>query len=301
MASKRKIIRVGAHQLSWGTSLTTTRQILDQMETAKELGCGAFEAFLSGNFGPRKSHVLETVSTTAQKIGLTTIGCAIIRNGIDGDPLSTDETLRRKAVKAIKQYIQDTRCIGSSLLVGPLANVLGKPEAQPPTQAELKAGVETFRQIAETARRNNIRVAIEPLQWGEMPWPNTVQEVLKFISRVEKPAGIPKSALGVLFDIFHALRMEENYLDALKMLLDAGKLFHIHVAGPGRTPPRINQHIDWKKIIEMIQKAKWNGDITIESFGQECDLPLAVVGPGKRPPAREVIASGVETLQKAGL
>ncbi len=298
MASKGKIIRVGAHQLSWGTSLTSTKEILSQIRTAKRLGCGAFEVFLSGGPGP---HILEVISTTTKEIGLTPIGCAIIRNGIDGDPLSTKKTIRRKAVKAIEQYIDNTCQIGSSLLVGPLANVLGNPEAQPPTENELKAGVNTFRQIAAVANYNNVRVAIEPLRWDEMPWPNTVKEVLDFIKRVEKPAVTPKGVLGVLFDIFHALRMEENYLDALEMLLKAGKLFHIHIAGPGRTPPRIDQHIDWREIIKKLKKAKWNGNITTESFGKECDLPLAVVGTRTRPPARKVIASGVETLKKAGL
>lgn len=303
MSGERKGVKIGAHQLSWGTNLGSKDAVLSRMKTAKELGCKVFEVFLSGTFELPRSCPQRIVASSARQIGLKPIGCAIIRNGIDGDPLSTDERERKKAEKAISKHIDDTHLIGSSLLVGPLANVLGRPEEEvhSPTQEELKAGIKTFYQVAQVASANGVKVAIEPLQWNEIAWPNTIKNVLDFIICVEKPAKIPKGVLGVLFDIYHALRMEENWEDSLQMALNSGRLFHIHIAGPRRTPPRMDQHIDWKEMVRRIKQAGWEGSITIESFGEECDLPFAVVGPGKRPPAIKVIATGVETLREAGL
>ncbi len=288
-------ITVGAHSLSWGTSLPQ-EAMLQRAEKAKNLGCGAFEVFLSGNLGPTSA-----IKEATRRYGLTPIGCAVIRDGIDGDPLSTDEESRRKAEGAIAQYIYQTRDIGSSLLVGPLANVLGKPNALFPTDKEKKAGIYTFRSIAKIASTNRVKVAIEPLQWGEMPWPNRVEQLLDFIDSVEEADGIPKGILGILFDVYHALRMEENWLEALKLALRSRKLFHIHIAGPNRTPPWKGQHISWKRMIRLLKKEGWRGAITIESFGEECDLPFTVTGPGGRPPAETVISAGVDTLNWAGL
>lgn len=288
-------IEIGAHMLSWGTNLP--QEIMFQRaEQVKKLGCGAFEVFLSGNLGPASA-----IKEAVKKFGLTPIGCAVIRNGIDGDPLSTDEETRLKAEGAIAQYIYQIRNIGGSLLVGPLANILCKPNAHYPTVEESLAGISTFRSIVKVASSNRVKVAIEPLQWVEMPYPTWVQQVLDFIWTVEGGDGVPTGVLGILFDVYHALRMEENWLKALKKVLTAGRLFHVHVAGPNRTPPRIGQHISWTKLISALRNTGWNGTITIESFGEECDLPFVVTGPGKRLPAEQVIATGVATLQKAGL
>lgn len=288
-------IKIGAHQLSWGTSLP--QEIMFQRaEQVRKLGCGAFEVFLSGQIAPPS-----IIKEATKKAGLIPIGCAIIRDGIDGDPLSTDEVIRVQAVKAIEQYITVVHDMGSTLLVGPLANILAKPGARPPTDEELEAGVETFRNIARFANSKGVKVAIEPLQWSEISWPNTVEDVLTSIDNAEATGDVPKHTLGVLFDIYHANRMEENWQRALEVVLQTKKLFHVHVAGPNRTPPQVNQHIDWWTMVRILKKANWDGIMTIESFGAECDLPYEVVGPGERLPAKEVIALGRVTFQSVGL
>lgn len=291
--NKKKIL-IGGHQLSWSTSIAP-EDILPRAEKIKESGCEAFEFFLNTDSLPTS-----VIKGTMEKVGLTPIGCAIIREEIEGDPLSTDEVLRRRCEEAIEKYITWTCDMGGSLIVGPLANVLGRKDARCPTQKELEAGIKTFRNVAVFAKSKEVKVAIEPLQWSKMPWPNTVNDVLAFIDYVERGNNIIKGVLGVLFDIYHAIRMEENWQSALQLALNARKLFHVHIAGPNRTPPKLGQHIGWRTIISTLKEAGWEGTITIKSFGRECDLPFAVVGPGERPPAEEVIKTGVETLRTIG-
>lgn len=288
-------IKIGAHQLSWGTQIAE-EDVFPRAKKAKELGCEAFEFFLNADPfpGPKIKQVME------QQVKLTPIGCAVITEE-DGDPLSTDRELRLKAKKAIETFIERTCAMGGSLLVGPIANVLGRKDARPPTQKQLEAGVEIFRELAMFAKLRQVRIAIEPLQWSEMPWPNTVQDVLVFIDYVEQENNFLRGVLGVLFDIYHANRREENCYSALKLALNTRKLFHMHVAGPNRTPPRPEQHIDWASIMFLLKQSAWSGTITIESFGEECDLPYAVVGPGERLPAEDVIRTGVATLKTLGL
>lgn len=288
-------MRVAAHQLSWGTSITP-EDVLSRAKKIKELGCEAFEFFLNTDPFPASA-----IKEAMEKVGLTPIGCAVIGGEIDGDPLSTNEVVRRKSEKAIEKYITRTCDMGSSLLVGPLANVLGRENARCPTPGEITAGIRTFANVARTASQKGVKVAIEPLQSSEMPWPNTVRDVLNFINQVEQSGGAPKGVLGVLFDIYHANRMEEDWPSALQLALNARKLFHVHVAGPNRTPPKIGQHIGWRTLLSTLKEARWKGTITIESFGKECDLPFAVVGPGERLPAEKVIATGVATLISIGV
>lgn len=289
MAQKRIVI--GAHQLSWGTTLTK-ETVISWMEAAKKLGCGAFEVFLSGKVSCSPA----TIRAVAERFGLRVIGLPIMTS--DSDPLSVINP--KKAIDALKKHIRAVYRMSGTLVVGPLANVLGRTDAVP-NEKQYQACVNTFAEVSLFAGRHGIGVAIEPLQWSEMAWPNTCGQVVQLIRDVENVRGAPKGVLGVLFDVYHALRMEEDWPASLKSLLAQDLLFHVHVAGPGRTPPRITQHIDWKQMIGQLKKAKWGGTITIESFGKECDLPLSVVGPGSRLPAQEVIREGVETLRQAGL
>lgn len=293
--NKKKIL-IGGHQLSWGTSITS-KDVLLRAKKIKELGCGTFEFFLN----TADSLPTSAIKGAMEKVGLTPIGCAIIREGIEGDPLSTDEVIRIRSEVAIKKYVTWTHDMGGSLLVGPLVNVLGREDARWPTQEELEAGVKTLTNVAVFAKSKKVRLAIEPLQWSEMPWPNTVQEVLAFIDYVERDNNVIKGVLGLLFDIYHANRMEENWPSALQLALNARKLFHVHIAGPNRTPPQLGQHIGWRTLTSTLKEAGWEGTITIESFGKECDLPFAVVGPGERLPAEEVIKTGVSTLKSIGV
>lgn len=290
-------IRIGGHQLSWGTTLKA-EDIHPIAKKIKSLGCDAFELFLNG-FG--NAFPAATIRTVAAENKLSIIGCAVILPGVDGDPLSTRKATREKAEKKISDWVFNLNSVNSFLLVGPLFNVLGKKGAKEPTDLNLEAGLKTFRNIASYAYTKGVRIAIEPLKWTEMPWPNNVRQVLDFIKIIEEPANVPNGVFGVHFDIYHALRMEENWKKSLKRVLEADRLYHVHVAGPNRTPPRRNQHISWKRLINILKEFGWKGFITIESFGDECDLPFAVVGPGNRPPAEEVIATGVNTLRRSGL
>lgn len=289
-------IEKGAHSLSWGTKLKP-EDVFPRLKVAKALGCQAFEVYLGGDFSEDLASELQHV---AHGTGITLVGCGVILEG-QGDPLSTNEEVREKAVGTIKEYITLVQKMGSDLLVGPLANVLARSDPHFPTDAELDAGVRTFREVASFAELSKVKVAIEFLQDGEMVWPSNTKHLLDFIEQVEQKDGVPREGLGVLFDVFHANRMEENMYRALQMVLDAGRLLYMHAAGPARTPPEKGQHISWKRIATILKKAKWAGTVTTESFGKECDLPPQTTGYGTRLPAVDVIAAGVETFRWAGL
>lgn len=289
MAKERIVI--GAHQLSWGTALTR-EDLIRWMDIAQRLGCGAFEVFLSGksSCGPA------TIGAVATRFGMKVIGLPVMT--LQTDPLSiTHPTL---AADALKNCIKAVHGMGGSLVAGPLANVLGRT-GEGPNGKQYAACINTFGQVAKTAQRLGVRLAIEPLQWSEIAWPNTCQQVIRLIRDVEETQKVPKGVFGVLFDIYHALRMEEDWSDSLSTLLAEDLLFHVHVAGPNRTPPRTMQHINWQRLVGQLKSAEWRGAVTIESFGRECDLPLSVVGPGDRLPAKKVIQTGVKTLRQAGL
>jgi sugar phosphate isomerase/epimerase len=296
MAGKKKI-EICGHSLSWGTSITP-EQIIERAGIIKGLGCGGFELFMNGlgNEFPK-----EVIAQAAAESELQIVGCAVFTPDDEADPLSEDAGQRAKASELMVKWIDQLSSVGGGLLVGPLCGVLGRPDPAMPTVSQLATCGDLFGEVAKHAKDKGVRIAIEALQWVESPWPITVAETIEFIvSRVEI-AGAPRDTVGMLFDIYHALRMEENYLKALEQLLKSGKLFHFHAAGPNRTPPDRRQHIEWAKMMALLKEHNWEGLVSIESFGNQCDLPFAVVGPGNRPEASRVIGKGVLTLNNAGL
>jgi sugar phosphate isomerase/epimerase len=295
---------IGAHQLSWKSSVEP-EQIMEIAKFASKAGCGAMELFMNG-FQTFPEHAIVQALKEQE---LLMAGCGVIlpkseNYDGDGDPLSTDETQRRRAKNRIITFINWLRNAQIKInrerdcvLAGPLLSVLGQKDAKEPTTKNFEAGLITFREVAKYAQSRHIKIAIEPLQWSETIWPCQANQVIDFIKNVESVGGVAKGQLGILFDIYHALRMEENWADTLRMVLSENRLFHVHVAGPKRTPPDINQHIDWKLMMKILfSEFNYDGIITIESFGAECDLPPEVIGPGNRPPANTVITKGVETL-----
>lgn len=111
----------------------------------------------------------------------------------------------------------------------------------------------------DTAEKYGVRIAIEPLNYDETNFINTVSEGLEICKAADNPN------VGVLADFYHIYRTGET-LDAVKK---AGNLlFHVHLARPDNDrgvpyePSDIDACKKWKSALEA---AVYNGRLSLEA------------------------------------
>lgn len=118
---------------------------------------------------------------------------------------------------------------------------------------------EIFNICGDTAEKYGVRIAIEPLNYDETNFINTVSEGLEICKAIDN------SNVGVLADFYHIYRTGET-LDAVK---NAGKLlFHAHLARPDNdrgVPFESSDIAACKKWKSALEEAGYNGRLSLEA------------------------------------
>jgi len=106
--------------------------------------------------------------------------------------------------------------------------------------------VEAFQECCQAAAKDNVKLALEPINRYETSLINTVAEGLALIEKVDA------ENFGLLLDTFH-MNIEEP--DIYKSMQICGKrIFHFHVADSNRWYPGAG-HLDFKRVSEKL--CKW--------------------------------------------
>lgn len=166
------------------------------------------------------------------------------------------------AAEYIKSLISIMPELGSQTLIGPIYSSVGRAEA---TKEEIyekqwQTVVSHLKDIAAYAVKQNVKIAVEPLNRYETDFINTCDQVLRLIDDVNN------DALMLMLDTFHT-NIEEK--DTAQAILKAGnKLLHLHACGCDRGTPG-NDHIQWPAIFAALEEIGFSGDIVIESFTKD--------------------------------
>jgi len=102
-----------------------------------------------------------------------------------------------------------------------------------------------------------VKVALEPVNKGQTDIFNTCAETLSFIDR----AGSPN--VGVLYDTFNADLAEDDPVNALKGVMDSGKLLHFHIADTDRLVPGLGK-IDFASHLRVLKEGSYKGFLSGE-------------------------------------
>jgi 5-keto-L-gluconate epimerase len=110
---------------------------------------------------------------------------------------------------------------------------------------------------AERAWSLGVRLAIEPLNRYETDLIRNTDEGLTFLSQADHPG------LGLLLDTFHVNIEETSWTTPFSRVIQAGKLFHVHLGDNNRLFPG-QGIIDFPAIFRVLRESDYRGYLSAE-------------------------------------
>ncbi|MGH7578228.1 MAG: sugar phosphate isomerase/epimerase family protein [Longimicrobiales bacterium] len=184
--------------------------------------------------------------------GLRCWGSVTLMLGDRGLP-AKDPAKREKSVQYCKDVITMVRELeGYEITIVP--GTVGKIVADATPEEEWQWAVEGMKEIADHARREGIKIAVEPINRFET----------YFITRGAQAYALAEATgpdIGVCLDAFH-LNIEEE--DPYQTIIDcADRLVDFHVADTNRMPAG-HGHWDWAKLVDTLRSVGYDGALTAE-------------------------------------
>jgi D-psicose/D-tagatose/L-ribulose 3-epimerase len=195
---------------------------------------------------------------------LTCTICAILPAGVN--PISPDADIRRRSVSHLKDCVAAAAELGAPLLGGPLLVPIGYFTGHRPTEDDWKWAVEALQDLTPLLSEYQIDLSIEPVNRSETFFVRTAADALRLCDAVDHPN------VGVTIDTFHANIEEKSITTALELL--GSRLKHIHLSENDRGTLG-SGHIDFKAVVQSLERVNFDGFIVVEGFGYSMDEPDA--------------------------
>lgn len=188
--------------------------------------------------------------------GLECTFCSVIPSGMS--VISDDATVRAKTRVHLENCIKVAAEAGSHLIAGPIYSPVGYLPGRRRNGDEWKRAVECYQSLGDVLSKQKVALAIEPLNRFETYFLNTAEDAAALCEAVANPA------IGVLFDTFHANIEEKDVASACRCV--GRHLRHVHTCENDRGTPGTG-HVDWPGLFRVLRELKYDGWLTIESFG----------------------------------
>jgi D-psicose/D-tagatose/L-ribulose 3-epimerase len=243
-------MRYGLNMLLWTTELTTTH--LPVLERLRAIGYDTIEVPVFETSDPDGYGRL---GERMRAMGLAPLAIAAL--GPEANPIADDPAVRAAARAKLAAVLDCASALGAPILSGPYHSALGVFSGAMPTPAEFDRAAEALARLAEAARGQNIRLAIEPLNRFECYLLNDAATAASFARRVGHGAGI-------LYDTFHAHIEEKNSAAAIAA---AGRdIALVHISENDRSTPGAGQ-VRWSENFAALKAAGYDGPLVVEAFG----------------------------------
>jgi D-psicose/D-tagatose/L-ribulose 3-epimerase len=188
--------------------------------------------------------------------GLECNACSVL---VDGLSLISDQPdVRRRARQQLENIAKAAAEGGVGIVCGPLYSPVGYLPGRRRTDDEWKWAVEGFQSLGDTLTDCNVTFAIEPLNRFETFFLNTAEDAARLAAEINHPK------IGILFDTFHANIEEKNIAAGYRTV--GPYLKHVHTCENDRGIPG-SGHVEWKEVFQELRNLKYDGWLTIESFG----------------------------------
>jgi D-psicose/D-tagatose/L-ribulose 3-epimerase len=243
-------MKFGVNTFIWTVSFT--KENLPLLPVIKQNGFDGVEVSL---FKPADFAAADIRKGTEAN-GLECTICSVITK--DLSLISDDADVRRKTITHLKDCAKAASEAGAKLIAGPLYSPVGYLPGRRRTTDEWKRAVEGYQSVASTFAAHGVTMAIEPLNRFETYFLNTAADAAELCDQVNHPS------IGILFDTFHANIEEKNIADGYRTV--ARHLKHVHTCENDRGIPGTG-HVEWKSVFEALAEIKYDGWLTIESFG----------------------------------
>jgi D-psicose/D-tagatose/L-ribulose 3-epimerase len=196
------------------------------------------------------------IRKAAEKNGLERTVCSVLPGELS--LISPDAQVRRKTVAHMSECFEACAEAGAKLIAGPLYSPVGYLPGRRRTADEWKNAVDGYQQLGPVLAANGVTACIEPLNRFETYFLNTTEDAVKLCAEIDHPN------VGILWDTFHANIEEKDPAKALRTT--GGFLKHVHTCENDRGTPG-SGHVDWKGVFGALRDMKYDGWLTIESFG----------------------------------
>jgi sugar phosphate isomerase/epimerase len=167
--------------------------------------------------------------------------------------LHADQSVARQAQQRLEELIRFAGTVGAPVVT--IGSFRGRINSVGEDARDRLAGI--LREAGQHAESNKVRLALEPLNRYESDFLYTVEETLEFLEYVHHPS------VGVLIDTYQANIEEASRTDPFLKAIQAGKLFHVHIADNNRLPPGFGM-IDFAVIVKTLDSAGYTGFLSAE-------------------------------------
>ena len=243
-------MKFGVNTFIW--AMEFDRSLLPLLPRLKEHG---FDGVQLPLFRP-KDFIAAEIRKGTEANGLECSVCPILVDGLS--LISEDAGLRAKTRQHLQDVIKLAADAGATAIAGPLYCPVGYLPGRRRNAEEWKWAIEGYQASTDTLAAYNMTMAIEPLNRFETYFLNTAADAAKLCDEVGHPN------VGVLFDTFHANIEEKSIADAFRTV---GKhLKHVHTCENDRGIPG-SGHVEWPSIFQALRDIRYDGWLTIESFG----------------------------------
>ncbi|HJS01307.1 MAG TPA: sugar phosphate isomerase/epimerase family protein [Flavobacterium sp.] len=195
-----------------------------------------------------------------------------------------------KATTIIKNAVDKVAEMDGNFLGGVLHSAIGSFTGNPCTMDEKLIIEQVFSEVANYASKQNISIAIEPINRYESYVLTNTADVLNLIERVNS------DNLGVHLDTFHMNIEENNFYDPI---IQAGeKLKHLHITESDRGMTG-EGNVHWDDFFRALSQINYQGPLVLENFSsqiKELVGPTSLWRPSKY--NSEELAKGSLTFMK---
>jgi D-psicose/D-tagatose/L-ribulose 3-epimerase len=220
-----------------------------------QLKAGGFDGVEVPLFRPAEFATADIAKGLAEN-GLECTICAVLTGGLS--IISDDAAVRRKTRVHMEECVKTAAEVGAKIMAGPLYSPVGYLPGRRRTADEWKWAVDCYQSLGPVLQQYGVTIAIEPLNRFETYFLNTAQDAAALCDQIGHPN------VGVLFDTFHANIEEKDIAQGYRTV--GRHLKHVHTCENDRGIPGTG-HVEWKSVFQALHDLKYDGWLTIESFG----------------------------------
>jgi D-psicose/D-tagatose/L-ribulose 3-epimerase len=276
-------VKLGLNVFLW--SGQTDESLFPALEKIQALGYDGAEF----PFFHTDEDVYKSVRAKLEELGLKATGCTVLTS--EANLIADSAEVRKAGVQHLKDMLRMCGVLGAEVLCGPVAPPLGELVGRGRTQEEWKRAVAGLREVGPAAEEAGVTVAVECLNRFETYFVNTAADLRALVAEVDHPR------IRMMFDTFHANIEEKSIYEAARSCGEY--LAHVHISENDRGIPGTGQ-VAWDELRKALGELKYDGWLTIESFGQAVP-EIAAAAAVWRPLFKdneEVAREGIEFLRK---
>ncbi|MCG9792828.1 sugar phosphate isomerase/epimerase family protein [Flavobacterium algicola] len=172
-----------------------------------------------------------------------------------------------KALALISQAIDKVGEMKGDFLGGVLHSAIGTFTGQPCTSDEKLIIKQVFEELGNYASKQNITIAVEPINRYESYVITAAHELLELIDNLNT------DNIGLHLDTFHMNIEERNFYDPI--IAAGDKLKHVHITESDRGMTG-EGNVHWDDFFKALSVINYQGPLVLENFSSEIK---ALVGP----------------------